>query len=239
MLGDTVMKIIRSLLFTMVLLSCRTALSTIIYDNTLLSGAATGLTGSNRTIQVDDILIPNSRNPYNLPLAIHSITLDLSAIPGDSGNFSIYLYEVLNDGTPASNPKLIDTQLVTFITPFQQVTFGDSTKILFKVKPDFTAQPGFGLFYIGLEADTIPVADWMWADGPDANLPTAYLDNISAGEIFLNQSPGPPFPKNYSFFVKIDGEPVPEPSTLFLIAISAIGILIHRNQWGHKSRNMH
>jgi hypothetical protein len=62
-------------------LSGTTAFGGTIYNNTILSGAVSGLTGSDRTIQIDDVLVPDSRNPAHLPLAINSITLDLAATP--------------------------------------------------------------------------------------------------------------------------------------------------------------
>ena len=159
-----------------------------------------------------------------------TITLDLSAAPGQSGRFSIYLFPVKSDGTPAPNPVLLDTALVTFTSPFQLVTFGNASMTLVTVAPDLTVQPGFGLFYIGLEASSIPAADWLWANGPDANVPTAYLDNITAGQIFLNTSPGPPFPPNVSFYMKIDGTPVPGPASivLFATAMFVLSILRYR-----------
>ncbi len=122
-----------------------TAFGATLYDNTILTNTANGLTGSNRTIQIDDVLVPLSRDPFKLPLAINSITLELSATPGESGRFSIYLFPVKSDGTPAPNPVLLDTALVTFSSPFQLVTFGTGSGTLFTVAPDFTAQPGFGV----------------------------------------------------------------------------------------------
>jgi hypothetical protein len=210
------MRTLNGLLVAAMLLLPATAFSGTIYSNTILSGAASGLTGGDRTIQIDDVLVPSSRDPSHLPLAIASITVDLSAAPGQSGRFSIHLFPVKPDGTPAPNPVLLDTAFVTFTGPFQLVTFGSGSGTLFTVSPDFTAQPGFGLFYIGLEATSIPAADWLWANGPDANLPTAYLDNITAGQIFLNTSPGPPFPPNVSFYMQIEGVPVPEPASIML-----------------------
>src|SRR5713101_1899220 len=227
------MKTLNGLLVAAMLLLPTTALSGTIYNNTVRSGPATGLTGSDRTIQIDDVLVPSSRDSFHLPLAIPSITLDLSAAPGQSGRFSIYLFPVKSDGTPAPNPVLLDTALVTFTSPFQLVTFGNASMTLFTVAPDFTVQPGFGLFYIGLEASSIPAADWLWANGPDANLPTAYLDNITAGQIFLNTSPGPPFPPNVSFYMKIDGAPVPEPASIVLLGTAMFMLSVLRYRLPH------
>ena len=112
------MQTLNGLLVAAMLLLPTAAFSGTLYNNTMLSGAASGLTGGDRTIQIDDVLVPSSRDPSHLPLAINSITLDLSAAPGQSGRFSIYLFPVKSDGTPAPNPLLLDTALVTFTSPF-------------------------------------------------------------------------------------------------------------------------
>ncbi len=75
------MKTLNGLLVAATLLLPATALSGTIYNNTAFSGPATGLTGSDRTIQIDDVFVPSSRDPSHLPLAITLITLELSAAP--------------------------------------------------------------------------------------------------------------------------------------------------------------
>jgi hypothetical protein len=197
---------------------------TVLYNNTIFSSAVSSLTGSQRTIQIDDVLVPLFRDPLELPLAITSITVDVSAIPGDSGQFTIYSFPVQPDGTPSANAMVIDTAVVTFAGSFQLITFssGPDAPPLFTAVPDFVTEPGFGLLYIGLEASSISAAGWPWANGPDANLPTAYLDNITAGQIFLNTSPGPPFPPNVSFYMAIEGAPVPEPASMLLLGTGVL-----------------
>jgi hypothetical protein len=48
-----------------------------------------------------------------------------------------------------------------------------------------------------------------------------YLDNLTAGQIFLNTSPGPPFPPNVSLSV-IDGVPIPEPSSMLFLGTGVV-----------------
>jgi hypothetical protein len=127
------MKCFRFLLIVGTLLSATTAFGDTIYNNTIPSGAASGLTGSQRTILIDDVLVPSSRNPSNFALAINSITVELSAAPGDSGQFSLYLFPVKSDGTPAPNFALIDTTSVVFTSSLQLVTFGTGAGTLFTV----------------------------------------------------------------------------------------------------------
>jgi hypothetical protein len=208
-----------------VLLTASATFSSTIYNNTILSGAVSGLISSDRTIQIDDVLVPSLRDPAHLALAVNSITFDFSGAIGQSTQFSLYLFPVKSDGTPDPNFTLIGTTSVVFTSPFQLVTFGNGSGKLFTVNPNFTVQTGFGLFYIGVAATSnFPGAGWAWANGPDANLPTAYLDNLTAGQIFLNTS-GPPFPPNFSFYMKIDASPVPEPSALVMLGTGLVGVL--------------
>ena len=185
------------------LLPLATASAGTLYNNTIPSGPASGYCAG--CVSVDDVLVPTARDPLGLPLAISQITIGTLGI--GSVALSVYSFPVAPDGTPAPNPTLIDSMTVDLTGQIQTVTFGNGSTT---VQPNFTAQPGFGLLYIGFQAN----ADWIWADGPDANLPTAYLYHQDTGAIFLNTSPGPPsFPPDLSYYLSLDGTPVPEPAS--------------------------
>lgn len=187
------------------LLPVATASAGTLYNNTILSGAASGFCAG--CISVDDVLVPSARDPLALPLAITRITV--GTLGTGSVVLSVYSFPVAPDGTPAPSPTLIDSITVDLTGQIQPVTFGNGSTTLLTVQPNFTAQPGFGLLYVGFQAN----ADWVWANGPDANLPTAYLYHQDTGAIFLNTSPGPPFPPNVSYYLALDGTPAPEPAS--------------------------
>lgn len=224
------MKNLKIVILTGMILSAGTALSNTIYDNTTLTGAGTSIS-SNEIIILDDVLVPSSRDPSHVPISIKSITVDVGGAVGQSGQFSIYLFPVNSNGVPDGAPVLINTTFATFTSPSQLVTFGSGASTLFTVNPNFTAKPGFGLFYLGLVSSSIG-AGWQWANGPDMNLPTAYSYQISSGNFVLLTSGGPPFPPNFSTYISIAGAPVPEPSTVFLFGTGTAFLVA----WGYRGR---
>ena len=134
-------------MLTGVLLSTTAGFSDTIYSNTSLTGAVTAL--STDFIVMDDVLVPSSRDPSHGPLSINSITVHITVGAGGVGTstqFGIYLFPVNSDGTPIGSPALVGNTSVTFTSSSQLVTFGGAGATLFKVNPNFTAQPGFGLF---------------------------------------------------------------------------------------------
>ncbi len=179
---------------------------TTIYDNTVLTGWTGSCPGC---VLVDDVLIPSSRNPLQLPIAIRSITIGAVGV-GQVG-FSIYSFSVNSDGTPAPDPVLIDEKVVTLtgVGPFEEVTFGDGLSTLFTVRPNFSVQAGFGVLYLGLGAT--PPVGWADADGPDINLPTEFVYNPLTHSIVQII---PPDPMVLSGYIRIDGTPLPEPVSI-------------------------
>jgi hypothetical protein len=193
-----------------------------LYSNTTLTNAITGIgpVGSSLGIVIDDVLVPVARDPAGLPLDLTQITVGVggapTAPPGGAITFSLWTFPVLPDGSPGLPQQSIGTQDQTFVTgPFQNLAFGDGTSTLATVQPNLTAVPGYGLFYIGLSASA--TAGWSWANGPDFNLPTAYFYNGSTNTIYLD-TPAPGFPSNESFYLQIEGTPVPEPSLWPILA---------------------
>jgi hypothetical protein len=201
--------------------TCAKADQFALYSNTQDTQTATGFGGTNNNVLIDDVLVPSSRNLSMRPLAITSVSVFVSGLPGDEDVLSLWNYPVERDGAPGFARTLIDTASVTLPSfPFAVVTFGNGSTPLFTVSPDDSIEPGFGLFFLGLGSSR--VANWQWADGPDVNRPTAYNHRLDVDRIFLNTSPGPPFPSHVSYYLRIEGSPVPEPSTLTQIAASLL-----------------
>lgn len=201
------------------------AMADLLYDNTNLTHASSGIGPISQCtpagcvqglgVVLDDVLVPMARDPLDLPLEIQQVTVGISGSPGQSTDFTLWTAPVRADGSPNLPLQQVGTTAVTIgPSAFQNVTFGSGSSALFTVQPNFSTEPGFGLFYIGLSSSK--TADWSWANGPDFNLPTAYFFDSFAGRIFLDTS-SPGFPPNLSFAVEIEGNVVPEPSAVALL----------------------
>jgi hypothetical protein len=216
----------------------------VLYDNTVLAGAITSI-GPGQTcspqgcvqsdhIDFDDVLVPVTRNPASLALAIAEVTVVITGEPFGSTPVSLWDFPVLANGSPGLPPDPIATTNVTFgASGIQQVAFGDGVSTLFTVQPNFTAIPGYDLFYLGLEGSSqMPGAAWAWANGPDFNLPTAYNYDVLSNTIFLNSS-SPGFPPNFSYSLQVEGKPtvIPEPRAWILVATIIAGCGMIRRQY--------
>jgi hypothetical protein len=190
----------------------------LLYNNTIDTNASTGLVASQAVIVFDDVLVPLARDPLGLPLAITSATVEVSGAIGDTTSFSLWTAPLLSTGVPFGAPILIATQPFTFTSNFQQLTFDNGSSTLFTVNPNASAQPGYLLFYVGLSAAPGPAVDWSWADGPDANLPTAHTYNSAVSTYFLDTG-SPPFPAHVSYSLSLEGNVVPEPSSFSLVLL--------------------
>ncbi len=212
--------------FLLAAVSCFTVSGATLYNNTIDTNASSGLVASPALIIFDDVLVPSARDPLGLPLAITKATVEVSGPVGDTTSLSLWTAPLLSTGIPFGAPILVATQSFTFTSSFQQLTFGNGSAVLFTVSPNATAQPGSLLFYVGLSAAPGPAVDWSWADGPDANLPTAYTYNSSVNTYFLNTS-SPPFPAHVSYSLSLEGNVVPEPSTVCLVLLGVIAACSH------------
>ncbi len=219
------------------------AAADLLYDNTNLTQAVSGIGPLTQcgpggcmqgiSIYFDDVLVPLARDPTGAPLAIQQVTVGVGGPPG-LNSFGLWTIPVLPNGSPALPPQQVAVANV-MIGPSgtQNLTFGNGAATIFTVQPDFTADPGYGLFYIGLNSSTVG-AGWLWANGPDFNLPTAYFYNGPANQLFLNTSP-PGFPSNLSFAVQIQGVVVPELSSVALLA-TLLPILVCRSMTARSKR---
>jgi hypothetical protein len=115
-------------------------------SNTVDTRATTGLGAT--TILIDDVLVPSTRNPLDLPLTITRATVLVHGTPEASDIFSLWSYPAQPDGSPGLAPVLVANANITFPAgraSFQRVSFGNGSTPLFTVTPDFLAEPGFGL----------------------------------------------------------------------------------------------
>ena len=212
------MKLSIACLFTVVLHAQSVLADPILYTNTESTNAIS--VPGQHAVVIDDVLVPIARDPSLLPLAVTSVTVVVNGTPGDRGVLGLWSYPVQpEDGSPGFGRTLIDTETVSYDGALHAVTFGNSSSVLFTVRPNFAVEPGFGLLFLGLSSGQHG-AGWLWADGPDVNGPTSYTD--VGGQITRFTSSGAPFPSHISFSLEVKGTPVPEPATSSLLAVGLL-----------------
>jgi hypothetical protein len=205
----------------------------LLYNNTILTSTITSI-GPGQScgpvcvpaphIEFDDVLVPVTLYPAGDALDITQVSVTVDAFPPSGGSLlDLWSFPSLTGGSPTLPPTLV-ASFTTHASGAQTVVFGNGVTPLFTVQPNLTAVPGYGLFYLGLESST-PGDSWEWANGPSYNLPTAYDFDVLSNQIFLNTSPGTPFPPNVSYSLEVQGEfvpPVPEPGSLLLLVTAVV-----------------
>ena len=200
-----------------------------VYSNTESTSAVVSFGGGINSVLIDDVLVPSARNPLNRPLQITSVTVLVAGGLVDN-DVSLWRYAVEADGSPGFVRDILGTAAVSDDSSFHPVTFGNGSTPLFTVVPNSTAEPGFGLFFLGLSSSR--GVGWLWANGPDVNLPTAYLHNLTLNQLRLFTTPGGTFPPHVSFALEVEGSPVPEPGSFALLGVGLLAAASFRHVAG-------
>ena len=221
--------------------------ATVLYSNTTQtasrfnagSGGNPLGTGVQQDITFDDIPIPVSRLGGATAVDVTRITVGIRRA-GNAPAVDVNLFwSTLTTTVSAPDTELdvpflpIGTQSLAarneaaFIT--ELVTFGDGTNTLFTAPLNGTLFNGFGSFLLGLQfsnADTLN--GWRLTSGADANANVMWIYDTdvtpSEGAFNFGPSPNPAA----TFYIIVEGSPVPEPASLGLLA--GAGILAMRRR---------
>src|SRR5271169_4318028 len=108
-----------SLTFSILLLNCTSLHAGVLYNNSTLSGPATGFQG---VTLFDDVLIPSSLNPSDAPLAITRVTVGINTGAGTQ-TFDLWGAAANDSAAPTGTPTLLSTTTVTLTGGSSQVVF--------------------------------------------------------------------------------------------------------------------
>jgi len=196
------------------------AQASVLYSNTSLTGPIIGIGSSGL---FDDVLIPSSLDPKNYAIALTRVTVAVNPPVGTSV-LDLWWTRANDDTTPGDTPVLVASSLITASDSLPTlIRFGDGVTPVAIVGVNSTAVTGFQLMYLGLTGS----ASWLYASGPSTHLSTAYVRSTpppAPGAYFPILPSQVPF-DDISFYLDVQGFPIPEPSSVTLMDIGVVCFL--------------
>lgn len=219
--------------------------SSLLYSNTTQTGSrfnpGTGGdplgSGSQQDITFDDIPIPAARLFGADAVDITRITVGIRRAPtAPATDLSLFWAtastlvvapdtELDLPFTPIATTSLAARSDVAFIT--ELVTFGDGVNTLFTAPLNNTLFDGYGTFLLGLQFSNDHTDNgWRLTSGLDVNGNVMWIFDTDVanpeGSFDFGGSPAA------TFYIVVEGNPVPEPTSLTLLAIGGIVALGRR-----------
>ncbi len=195
--------------------------------------------GVQQDVTFDDIPIPNARLAGLTSVDITKITVGIRRA-GTAPATDINLFfatattivtppdtELDLPYSPVGTVSLLPRSTTSFIT--ELVTFGNGTDTLFNVPLNTTILPGFGTFMLGLQfSNADNLNGWRLTSGPDTNANVMWIHDTDLTDPEGSFNFGAPPNPAASFYIVIEGNPVPEPASLSLLCV--IGLLAARRR---------
>jgi hypothetical protein len=194
-------------------------------------------TGVQQDVLFDDVPIPDDRLFGRDMLEVTRVTVGVGRI-ADAPPVDATLYwatattTVTHPDTQLDAPgHLIGTGSVTGTAPPQTfitelVVIGDGVSTLFTVPLNRTMFSDFGTFLIGVQFSNDDMRNgWRLTGGPDLNADWFWQYDTDRP---IPEVVTPERPQFATFYIEIEGRPVPEPATLGLLAPGALLVLRRR-----------
>jgi hypothetical protein len=219
----------------------------ILYSNTTETGSrfnpgtggATAGSGVQQDVTFDDIPIPSARLGGATAVDVTKVTVGIRRA-GNAPATDINLFwssattNVVDPDTELDVPynvigtqSLLPRSAAAFIT--EQVVFGDGSTTLFTAPLNSTLFNGFGTFLLGLQfsnGDTLN--GWRLTSGADVNGNVMWIYDTDVtpeeGAYNFGAAPNPAA----TFYITVEGSPVPEPASLG--ALACVGLFAMRRR---------
>lgn len=217
----------KGLLIAMGVVAAVGAQAVVLYSNTTQTGFRFGGTSGNITF--DDVLVPVARNSTGGPMKITSVSVGLRRITGAQAVTADLYWAGIN-----STPRIESVRHVTTFTrgalvgsSVTEVLTVSNAGGLFYVDPNNSLVTGYSAFAIGLKLTGDTASNgWRMTSGPDANI-DAFWDYTNPTTQTFSYFGGTPAA---TFYINVEGEPVPEPGTIAAIGLGLVGIIARRRR---------
>jgi hypothetical protein len=195
--------------------------------------------GVQQDVTFDDIPIPNARLFGATAVDVTRVTVGIRRA-GNAPATDVNLFWATATTTVTApdteldvpynaigSASLLARNTGSFIT--EQVVFGDGASTLFTAPLNSTLLNGFGTFLLGLQFSNGDVLNgWRLTSGADANANVMWIYDTDVvapeGAFNFGAAPNPAA----TFYIIVEGSPVPEPASLGLLA--GAGILAMRRR---------
>ncbi|MBK8268009.1 MAG: PEP-CTERM sorting domain-containing protein [Planctomycetes bacterium] len=209
------------------------------------AGFFTGATADSARVNFDDVLIPAATLGLNTLLEVTKVTVGIRQVAGAPATDVLVSWTTFTttpiapDSHIDSPGSLIGTQSLgaaaAAVTSI--VTIGDGITPLFTAPLNLSLIPGFGSFALGVQLsstsnlngwrNTTPAvgfananqAAWMYDPNHTATANTEVLYSFGVPSASVPPS---------TYYIVIEGTPVPEPTTLSMLAIGGLMLLKRR-----------
>lgn len=214
----------------------------VLYDSSVQTGSrfipGTGASGQ-QNVAFDDVNVADALNPLQQALQITSVTVGMRrAADAPANGINVYWADG-EFGTPSLGPaNFIGSAALPALANAGFTTELYTFSTNFTVTPNFSANAGFGQFFIGLSIDnqntspsgvTNPTG-WRITTGPsfseDRFLMTDGVNGPLSGPWNFGGPPAVPG----TFYIVIEGQPVPEPATMAVLGAGALALIRRRRK---------